>query len=256
LTVILISIPVFAVLLDLILKRGWITALAGVILALALIPLLIRPIYLALVAVIGIAWEVIHFRIKGTPDSAAKFGEGYLRVVMKVLWWELIIIFYLSIFPVWNYPQAIPLVALCVTIIILMIPRFFEKVILPVVIFVFLAETMFFTLPQTAMAIREKIPAVDKTIAGWIQKAPGPLSDVMEIPAGSGKYNGKILFKKGERVWFKSESETPAVLWDNNKKRKMKIPHHGTIKRCTKTGTIIFVKQPHPTRMRYKILSP
>jgi len=79
------------------------------------------------------------------------------------------------------------------------------------------------------------------------------LSGIINVPTGTGVDQTKISLKKGERIWLKSISKTLAVVWDDNRKREIKIPHRGTRRPCTKTGKLQFVKQAYPTRIDYEI---
>ena len=123
------------------------------------------------------------------------------------------------------------------------------------------AATVFFLLLiSVALMIAHQIYTDRRELAKStkIQAKFRPLAGTFEVPAGSGQYSPQTIeafFKKDQRVWFGSKSKTLAILWDGKEKRKIEIPHHGTVKRCTKTDYIIFIKQAQPTQVSYKILS-
>lgn len=81
------------------------------------------------------------------------------------------------------------------------------------------------------------------------------LSGIFKIPAGSGIYETEIWCEKGSRGWFKSESEAAALLWDDKRKKEIRIPYQGKTYPCTESGKLQFVKQDIPTRVSYKISS-
>lgn len=123
------------------------------------------------------------------------------------------------------------------------------------------AATVFFLLLiSVALMIAHQIYTDRRELAKStkIQAKFRLITGTFEVPAGSGKYSPQTIrafFKKDQRVWFGSKSKTLAILWDGKEKRKIEIPHHGTVKRCTKTDYIIFIKQAQPTQVSYKILS-
>lgn len=173
---IIIQIPILAVLLDFHFRTNWITTSAGIFLALILLFFLLSPKNLGLAALLGAIWSILHFQIKPTFDEAVKFGEGYVKFVLYVILWELAIVFYLSIFKVWNNPKAIPIVALCALLLPLMASlfddeerkkrsKFFKKLAFRTVTLIFIIETLTFVLPTTAETIRTKIP-LDQMLNG------------------------------------------------------------------------------------------
>jgi len=100
-------------------------------------------------------------------------------------------------------------------------------------------------------ALEKKGEALTKTQLRY--SSSSHLSGIINVPTGTGIDQTKISLKKGERIWLKSISKTPAVVWDDNRKREIKIPYRGTRRPCTKTGKLQFVKQAYPTRIDYEI---
>lgn len=81
------------------------------------------------------------------------------------------------------------------------------------------------------------------------------LSGIIDIPAGTGIYYTGVFSKKGDWGYFKSESTTEALLWDDKRKKSLKVPCKGKKYPCTKDGELMLVKQALPTKITYKIIS-
>ncbi len=228
---IILCLPLLAVGLDLAFKVTWITALTGLITALLLGILMIQPVYLGLSLLIGVLWEIINFRVRTISSNAMQFGERYLKLVSAILLWELIIVFYLSVFPVWRNPRALPLVALSSLIIVLMIyvwgfkGRGFQRFALFFASVVLIWNTLGFVFPLSTQAVSEKGPSWDKEIAEWIRNPTTksgkitrnrqakvfltPAADVSKNPDGTWRVsvpadkpvtNSTLQVKKGQKV--------------------------------------------------------
>lgn len=189
LAVLAIATPLILVALDLIFKAGWLTAMAGLALALFLAVLLIRPIYFGLAVLLGVVWSLLHFQIKGTVDTGIKWAKSYISVITAFLLWELLIVFYLSIFPVWNNPRALPIVTLCALVLALMIyvwgfkGAWFRRLAYVFVIFVLIFETFSFVFPKTSGAMNDKRPKLDEKMAKWVESPTWPEKKAKEPPA-------------------------------------------------------------------------
>ncbi|NQV00788.1 MAG: hypothetical protein HQ537_01540 [Parcubacteria group bacterium] len=81
------------------------------------------------------------------------------------------------------------------------------------------------------------------------------LSGIIDIPAGTGIYYTGVFSKKGDWGYFKSGSTTEALLWDDKRKKSLKVPCKGKKYPCTKDGELMLVKQALPTKITYEIIS-
>ncbi len=209
LALILIIIPIVAVDLALLFKAGWIAALIGTLLALILMVLFFKPVYLGLAALLGITWEVLYLRIKEAPKTGVRYGKLYLDIGLGILLWELIILSYISIFPVWNNPQALPVLALFSLLAGLMVyvwkfeKIFFRKFAYRFVVLVLIVETLSFFFPLTSQAINKKMPVVDRKISNSIKafgtsREPPVKKDSSKEP--SRRLSGIFVLPKGVKV--------------------------------------------------------
>lgn len=270
---VILGLPVLAVILDLIAETGWITALTGLITAIALGAILIQPIYPALALLIGALWAIVNLRISFVPKTAIEFGEKYLKAVAAILLWELIIIFYLSIVPVWQNPKALPLVALSAFVAILMAyvwdfkGRFFKGFALFCVVAVLVIKTLSFYYPLTSEAINEKTPKIDETMAEYIRHpptkvatpskvvaAPRRVSKIIEVPALK-EASTEIYYQAGDIIYYTQVKAEPKEYWIIGEKEDLKVTSRKYGTRATIGGEIILRGGPEPTKVQIQ-LSP
>jgi hypothetical protein len=177
-----ILMPIFMVALDITLDIAWLTALAGVLLALILGILLLRPVYMAIALVLGVSWQVIHLRLHpGTAiDVGIAWAKTHLNIVAGVLLWELLIVFYLTVFPTSQNPRALPIVALCALLLALMGYYWgmkgigFRKIIFSFVVIFMIFQTSSFVFPNAARAIGNKFPGWDNALTEWVKSPSFP----------------------------------------------------------------------------------
>lgn len=219
LVIIAVGVPICLIGLAVLTKAGWLIALIGILLACFLAIMLFRPVYLGLTVLLGAIWNLLSLRLKGTPDAGIKWAKAFINIVGAFLLWELLIIFFISIFPVWNNLRALPIIALGSILLTLMVSiwdfggNVFRRLSYIFVIIVVIFEVFSLVLPKTTNAISEKRPGLDKKLAGWIKnphlpslkgtsKASTTMTDVVQIPAYTppeGVYVG-IMVEEGQQV--------------------------------------------------------
>jgi hypothetical protein len=229
LALILINVMIVSLDLSLLFEAGWIAALAGVILALTLMIVMFKPVYLGLAILLGITWEILHLEIEKAFKTGLRYGKLYLDIGLGILLWELIVLAYISIFPVWNNPQALPVLALFSLLAGLMIyvwkfeRTFFRKFAYRFVVVILILETLSFFFPLTSQAINKKMPAVDRKISDSIRafdihrepsekkdsskKPVRRLSGIFKLPKDGTKVTKDIngheySYLKGEKGYF------------------------------------------------------
>lgn len=167
-------IPLFLIILDLVFKKGWLTGIAGIILSLTLTCLLFKPLYLGISGIIG-AVLAKKLRIKELVESFAGGAIAYLNIVLSVLLWELIVVIYLIVIPVWVNPQALLVMAMGSILVGLMSYCWgynfdrVRKIAFLLVISAMIRATASCLLPQTAQAINEEKTQIDPWLAGCVR---------------------------------------------------------------------------------------
>lgn len=167
-------IPLALIILDLVFKKGWLTGIAGIILSLTLTCLLFQPLYLGISGIIG-AVLAKKLRIKEMVESFAGGAIAYLNIVLSVLLWELIVVVYLTIIPIWINPRALQVMIMGSILVSLMSYCWgynFGRVryIAFLLVISAMARATFSCLfPETAEAIREKKGLIDIIMAGCVR---------------------------------------------------------------------------------------
>lgn len=270
LVIIVVGIPIVATTISVAFQAKWFTSLIGIILALTLTVFMLKPFYLAAALLIGIVWELTHFNVVTISDKVRDTGKIYLDIVLIILLWELIIVFYVAIFPVWNNLRAIPIVAMCALILCLITYVWgfnkepLRKLVWIIVATVFVIQTLSFCWPKTTKAVSKKWPEWDTEIATSINSprqqrtalfVPSPSLSrpgTLTVPAGQGLYKTMILVKKGEQIWI--DANPVAILLDCKTGNKIKIPTEGILLPPTrKAGKLFFVKQQDSSLVNYRI---
>jgi len=143
----------------------------------AIVGLIIAPIILIMLAwwaplagVIGMAAEIVNGRFKSALQGGAKWAEGWMKIALGILMWQLIITFFLSFVPYWKAPSRVPIIALSALLILLTSyswgsSKRYQKIIRGTVITIFTFNTAFCFVPATAKAISARLDKLDSTIA-------------------------------------------------------------------------------------------
>jgi hypothetical protein len=171
---------------------------------------------------------LLNLNVKGTADVGTKWAKAYINIVGGFLLWELLVIFFISVFPIWNNLAALPIIALCSVLLPLMISiwglggRIFRRAAYLFVLFVLIFEIGSLAFPLSGKAVIAKRPKMDEKMAKWIEnpslpklpsKAQAELPPKKEpitelacatviVPAGE-ILNTHFFVRPRQRVYFK-----------------------------------------------------
>jgi len=154
-------------------ETGIFSAIAGLLIA--PIILIILAWWTPLAGVIGIAAEVVHGRFASVLEGGAKWAEGWMKIALGILMWQLIISLFLSVVPYWNAPSRVPLIALSALLILLTSyiwggGKTYRKVIRGSVIAIFALNILFCFWPATAKAVATRLDKADSTTARQVER--------------------------------------------------------------------------------------
>jgi hypothetical protein len=144
--------------------------------------LLIAPIILIILAwwiplagVIGMAAEIVQGKWKTSLQGGAKWAEGWLKIALGILLWQLILSFFLSVVPYWNAPARVPIMALSALLFILTSylwgsGKGYRKIIRGSVITIFALNVVFCFWPATAKAVATRLDKADSITARQVER--------------------------------------------------------------------------------------
>ncbi|MFA6428225.1 MAG: hypothetical protein WCW02_01625 [Candidatus Buchananbacteria bacterium] len=170
------------------LKLHWLIAIAGIVLAI----LHLAAGYLAtpLVVILGASLvalkspiKVVMGTIRGDQDGIIcqmeKIAKWWVNSFMMVVFWEMCVVLYTFIFPVWqNAASFIGLIFVALLSAIMvqafsikstLVPKLVRWLVVPAT---FLFLTLSFILPQTTTALGDKIPTLDKNWSEVVKNGP------------------------------------------------------------------------------------
>lgn len=148
----------------------------------AIVGLLIAPIILIIIAwwtplagVLGIASEIVHGQFKSALQGGVKWAEGWMKIALGILMWQLILSLFLSVAPYWNAPTRVPIIALSALLFVLTSyiwggGTFYRQIIRFSVIAIFVLNTVFCFIPATAIAIGAWWIKTDTSMARKVER--------------------------------------------------------------------------------------